>query len=147
MRKSLSYIRRCLALSFMLSGMCTLLHAQGDQQGTLFIEKRDGEIVKLPIIPGYPQLINKQEGYQLCIQKNATGDYIIVISADILRIYATLEVSGVSSLTTDDDNLQPATVYAIDGTKIGTDGQNLEQLPQGVYIIKKGKKSTKFVRP
>lgn len=65
MRKPFSYIRRCLALGFMLSGMCTLTHAQGDQQGTqmhaqsdqqgtLYIEKRDGTTIKIPITPGYP---------------------------------------------------------------------------------------------
>ena len=146
MRKSLSYIRRCLALGFMLSGMCTLLHAQGKQQGTLYIEKRDGTTIKLPITPGYPQLNSKEEGAYLEIQKNET-EVEYMTSADILRIYATLETSGIASLTTEEDGMQPATVYAIDGTQVGTDSQNLEQLPKGIYIIKKGKQSTKYVRP
>lgn len=130
----------------MLSGMCTLLHAQGNQQGTLYIEKRDGTTIKLPITPGYPQLISKNEGNRLLIQKSKT-DAEEVESADILRIYATLETSGIASLITDEDNLQPATVYSIDGTQVVTGNQNMEQLPKGVYIIKQGKKSTKFVRP
>lgn len=146
MRKSLRYIQRCLILSFMLSGMCTLLHAQGNQQGTLYIEKRDGTTIKLPITPGYPQLNSKNEGNRLLIQKSKT-DAEEVESADILRIYATLETSGIASLITDEDNLQPATVYSIDGTQVVTGNQNMEQLPKGVYIIKQGKKSTKFVRP
>jgi hypothetical protein len=147
MRKTSSYIRRGLVLGVMLSGICTLSYAKGDRQGTLYIEKRDGETINLPITNGYPRLINEQEGEQLFIEKDETGDFITVVSADILRIYATLETAGIASRTADDDDLLPATVYAIDGKRVATDGKNLERLPQGVYIIKKGKKTTKFVRP
>ena len=155
MRKPFSYIRRCLALGFMLSGMCTLthaqsdqqgtqMHAQSDQQGTLYIEKRDGTTIKIPITPGYPQLKSEEEGARMVIQKNKT-QFVELVSADIKHIYATIETSGIATMTAEDDSLLPATVYNIDGSLAGS--QNLKQLPKGVYIIKKGKKSTKFVQP
>ena len=81
------------------------MHAQSDQQGTLYIEKRDGTTIKIPITPGYPQLKSEEEGARMVIQKNKT-QFVELVSADIKHIYATIETSGIATMTAEDDSLQ-----------------------------------------
>lgn len=121
----------------------------------LFIEKTDGSVVKLPIGETYPIIYtnsrdDESTGRTIGIFFIITGenqylDNTEIPCAEVKRFYTEFEttegIAGVEMKTE-----EAASVYSANGQKMGNEEQ-LSKMPKGVYLMKKGKKTTKHVKP
>jgi len=129
--KLYSGVRWCLLL--MLLVLPLSVWAQEDQQAMVYIEKVDGSVVKVPITPGYPVLDHAYD------RKGGTV-------TPIKRIYTGFETTGIVSRKAEADHFSEK-VYTLSGRYVGNDSKRLEGQPKGVYIVKRGEKYIKIVRP
>lgn len=147
--KLYSGVRWCLLL--MLLVLPLSVWAQEDQQAMVYIEKVDGSVVKVPITPGYPVLDHAYD------RKGGTVTPILVVGGDkvelyrfkqseIKRIYTGFETTGIVSRKAEADHFSEK-VYTLSGRYVGNDSKRLEGQPKGVYIVKRGEKYIKIVRP
>lgn len=118
----------------------------------LLIEKTDGSIVRVPIGETYPVIYAGSSGEELTetilhiiTGENRYSDYIDIPSAEVKRFYTEFEAS--EDIAGVEMNTEEAkTIYSANGVKVGNEEQ-LSKMPKGVYLMKKGKKTTKHVKP
>ena len=125
--------------------------AQDEMQALLYIEKTDGTVVKVPITPGYPLLQNLPvwEGEEMIPSLFVTSneaEHFTIRNSEVKRIYTGFETTGIVFRKAETDHLIEK-VYSLDGRYVGNDSKRLEGQPKGVYIVKKGEKYIKIVRP
>lgn len=121
----------------------------------LCIEKTDGSVVWVPIGETYPtiyasNLEDETTGrsasyFHIITGENRYRDYIDIPCEEVKRFYSEFntseDIAGVEMNTEEE-----ATAYAANGMKVGSEKQ-LKMMPKGVYLIKKGKKTTKYAKP
>ena len=124
--------------------------AEDNSQAMLYIEKTNGEVVKVPITKGYPQL-KHEVGYDMIpvlnvVYKDKDIRSMKIHQSDIKRLYTAFEATGIVTREMDTDNSSEK-VYSLSGRIVGSDSRNLNGQPKGVYIIKKGTNHKKIVKP
>ena len=121
----------------------------------LFIEKTDGSVVKVSFGETYPVIYtntweDESTGKTICLLHITTGedrysDYIEIPCTEVKRFYTEFEISediaGVEMKTE-----EAATIYSASGIVVG-DEEQLSKMPKGVYLMKKGKKTIKHIKP
>ena len=143
-------VRRWLLLLLLLPvSIC----AKEVSQAMLYIEKTDGSVVKIPIVAGYPILRHSLSydndvivPYLDITYKEGSERNMYILQSEIKRLYTGFEASGVEVMQMD-EGVQPEQVYTLGGRYIGTGSQVLQGQPKGVYVVKKGNKYVKIVRP
>lgn len=125
--------------------------AQDDLQALVYIEKTDGSIVKVPITPGYPILhhLYDLEGdviIPVLVVETDKGEIHRIRQSEVKRLYSGFESTGIVSRKAEADHLSEK-VYSLSGRYVGNDRNSLEGQPKGVYIVKKGDKYQKVVKP
>ena len=121
----------------------------------LFIEKTDGSVVKVSFGETYPVIYSstrddESTGRTIGIFSIITGedrysDYIEIPCSEVKRFYTEFEttedIAGVEMKTE-----ESATIYSSNGMVVGAEEQ-LSKMPKGVYLMKKGKKTIKHIKP
>ena len=111
----------------------------------LVIEKRDDTTITEPISEGYP-ILNRAlgpDGFYLTMKKKGKPNFSMVVAyRDIKRLYMR-STTGITPLT--QSEIEQMDVYSIDGKLIFKKASTLKALPKGVYIIKNGHSSFKYV--
>ena len=152
MKKNFFYSRaKRLWLWLLLMMLPVGAWAQDDLQALVYIEKTNGSIVKVPITPGYPVLhhLYNLEGDTLIpvlVVETEKGEVHRIRQSEIKRLYSGFEATGIVSKNVDADHLSEK-VYSLSGRYVGNDRNSLEGQPKGVYIVKKGGKYQKVVKP
>ena len=141
-------VRWCLLL--MLVMLPVSVWAQDDSQAFVYIEKTDGTVVKVPITPGYPLMQhlydNKLVPVLTVTYYDQSEKTVNIKQSEIKRLYTGFESTGIVSRKAEADHLSEK-VYSLSGRYVGNDSKRLEGQPKGVYIVKKGEKYIKIVRP
>lgn len=141
-------VRWCLLL--MLVVLPVSVWAQDDSQAFVYIEKTDGTVVKVPITPGYPLMQhlydNKLVPVLTVTYYDQSEKTVNIKQSEIKRLYTGFESTGIVSRKAEADHLSEK-VYSLSGRYVGNDSKRLEGQPKGVYIVKKGEKYIKVVRP
>lgn len=141
-------VRWCLLL--MLVMLPVSVWAQDDSQAFVYIEKTDGTVVKVPITPGYPLMQhlydNKLVPVLTVTYYDQSEKTVNIKQSEIKRLYTGFESTGIVSRKAEADHLSEK-VYSLNGRYVGNDSKRLEGQPKGVYIVKKGEKYIKVVRP
>ncbi len=121
----------------------------------LCIEKTDGSVVKMPIGETYPIIYTNSRDdestgrtinfFFIITGENQYLDNTEIPCAEVKRFYTEFEttedIAGVEMKTE-----EAASVYSANGLKMGNEEQ-LSKMPKGVYLMKKGKKTSKHVKP
>lgn len=146
--KLLYSVRWCMLLMLMV--LPVSVWSQEDQQAMVYIEKIDGTVVKVPIVSDYPRLHHLYEfrgnlTFPILLIESNEGE-IKIRQSEIRRLYAGFEATGIVSKKVETD-LFSEKVYTLSGRYVGNDSKRLEGQPKGVYIVKKGEKYIKIVRP
>ena len=121
----------------------------------LFIEKTDGSVVKVSFGETYPVIYSstrddESTGRTIGIFSIITGedrysDYIEIPCSEVKRFYTEFEISeGIAGVETKTE--ESATIYSSNGMVVGAEEQ-LSKMPKGVYLMKKGKKTIKHIKP
>lgn len=141
-------VRWCLLLMLMV--LPVSVWAQDDSQAFVYIEKTDGTVVKVPITPGYPLMQhlydNKLVPVLTVTYYDQSEKTVNIKQSEIKRLYTGFESTGIVSRKAEADHLSEK-VYSLNGRYVGNDSKRLEGQPKGVYIVKKGEKYIKVVRP
>ena len=141
-------VRWCLLLMLMV--LPVSVWAQDDSQAFVYIEKTDGTVVKVPITPGYPLMQhlydNKLVPVLTVTYYDQSEKTVNIKQSEIKRLYTGFESTGIVSRKAEADHLSEK-VYSLSGRYVGNDSKRLEGQPKGVYIVKKGEKYIKVVRP
>lgn len=144
-------VRWCMLLMLMV--LPVSVWAQDDSQALVYIEKIDGTVVKVPITPGYPlmqHLYDYDQGVRVSVLTVTYFDQyersMNIKQSEIMRLYTGFESTGIVSRKAEADHLSEK-VYSLNGRYVGNDSKSLEGQPKGVYIVKKGEKYQKVVRP
>ena len=150
MKKSMFNLRMKKRLLWLMLAMLPVgTWAQDDSQAMMYVEKTDGTVEKFPIVEDYPQMsMSYPNEYGV-----ATPTLIItyfdeyeqnrsIKSSNIKRIYTGFEATGISVIKADVDT-DSEKVYTLGGRYV----RSLENQPKGVYIVKKGVKYQKVVKP
>ena len=142
-------VRWCLLL--MLAVLPVSVWAQDDSQALVYIEKTDGSVVKVPITEGYPlmeHLYDRQGSVviPILVVTSGYGEGFSIRQSEIKRIYTGFESTGIVSRKAETDPFSEK-VYSLGGRYVGNDSKRLDGQPKGVYIVKKGEKYIKIVRP
>ena len=141
-------VRWCLLL--MLVMLPVSVWAQDDSQAFVYIEKTDGTVVKVPITPGYPLMQhlydNKLVPVLTVTYYDQSEKTVNIKQSEIKRLYTGFESTGIVSRKAEADHLSEK-VYSLSGRYVGNDSKRLDGQPKGVYIVKKGEKYIKVVRP
>lgn len=141
-------VRWCLLLMLMV--LPVSVWAQDDSQAFVYIEKTDGTVVKVPITPGYPLMQhlydNKLVPVLTVTYYDQSEKTVNIKQSEIKRLYTGFESTGIVSRRAEADHLSEK-VYSLSGRYVGNDSKRLEGQPKGVYIVKKGEKYIKVVRP
>ena len=150
-KKTLKSDAKRLWLWLLLAFLPVGAWAQDDMQALLYIEKTDGTVVKVPITPGYPLLQHMfvWEGEDRIPALSVTcseAESFTIRQSEVKRIYTGFEATGIVVRKAETDHLIEK-VYSLDGRFVGNDSKHLEGQPKGVYIVKKGEKYIKIVRP
>ena len=144
-----SGVRWCLLLMLMV--LPVSVWAQDDLQALVYIEKTDGTVVKVPITQGYPLLqhLYDRQGdvvVPILVVTPGNGNGFSIRQSEIKRLYTGFESTGIVSRKAEADHFSEK-VYSLDGRYVGNDRKRLDGQPKGVYIVKKGEKYIKIVRP
>lgn len=121
----------------------------------LCIEKTDGSVVKMPIGETYPIIYTNSRDdestgrtinfFFIITGENQYLDNTEIPCAEVKRFYTEFEISeGIAGVEMKTE--EAASVYSANGQKMGNEEQ-LSKMPKGVYLMKKGKKTTKHVKP
>lgn len=141
-------VRWCLLLMLMV--LPVSVWAQDDSQAFVYIEKTDGTVVKVPITPGYPLMQhlydNKLVPVLTVTYYDQSEKTVNIKQSEIKRLYTGFESTGIVSRKAEADHLSEK-VYSLSGRYVGNDSKRLDGQPKGVYIVKKGEKYIKVVRP
>lgn len=150
MKKSMFNLRMKKRLLWLMLAMLPVgTWAQDDSQAMMYVEKTDGTVEKFTIVEDYPQMsMSYPNEYGV-----ATPTLIItyfddyeqnrsIKSSNIKRIYTGFEATGISVIKADVDTGSEK-VYTLGGRYV----RSLENQPKGVYIVKKGVKYQKVVKP
>ena len=141
-------VRRWLLLFLLLPvSIC----AKDVSQAMLYIEKTDGSVMKIPIVTGYPvlRLSYSYDNDVITAYLDITyqdGSVRTILQSEIKRFYTGFEASGVEVMQMD-EGVEPEQVYTLGGRFVGTGSHVLQGQPKGVYVVKKGAKYVKIVRP
>lgn len=139
-RQSLKWL--CLLALLMLQPTGSKAQSESYE---LVIEKRDDTTITEPISEGYPILNRALEpdGFYLTMKKKGKPNFSKVVAyRDIKRLYMR-STTGITPLT--QSEIEQMDVYSIDGKLIFKKASTLKALPKGVYIIKNGHSSFKYV--
>ena len=127
--------------------------AEDDSQAMLYVEKTDGTVEKFPIVGDYPRMSMSYPRVYGAITPTLDITYFEgneqnrhINSSTIKRMYTGFETTGISVIRAHLDT-EPEKVYTLGGRYVGHDSRSLESQPQGVYIVKKGVKYQKVVKP
>lgn len=154
MKKSMFNLRMKQRLLWLMLALLPVgAWAEDDSQAMLYVEKTDGKVEKFPIVGDYPQMSMTYSGGYGSITTTLFITYFEgyervrqIDSSTIKRMYTGFEATGISVIKTDlDTDLEK--VYTLGGRYVGRDSRNLESQPKGVYIVKKGVKYQKIVKP
>ena len=145
---------RWLLPLLMLAWLPMTVSAQTVKKPFLCIEMTDGSVQRMEIGEKYPLIMGSTE------EDSATGDvirkaYIVydddwennhleILYSDIKRFYTEfVVVDDITGLKMDTE--EATTVYSPSGMLIGTE-ERLSEMPKGVYLMKKGKQTNKYVK-
>jgi len=122
--------------------------AQDDSQAMLYFEKTDGSVVKVPIVKNYPRMkLDRWDGVALdVVYFDQYEQTFSIKTSEIKRMYTGFEATGIMEMKADVDAF-PEKVYSLSGRLVGHGHDMLESQPKGVYIVKKGVKYQKVVKP
>lgn len=127
--------------------------AQDDSQAMLYVEMKDGTVEKFPIVKDYPRMSMSYPREYGVVTPKVDITYFDgyeqnrpINSSDIKRMYTGFEATGISVIKADVDT-NSEKVYTLGGRYVGRDSRSLETQPKGVYIVKKGVKYQKVVKP
>lgn len=139
-------VRWCLLL--MLVVLPVSVWAQDDSQALVYIEKTDGTVVKVPITPGYPLMQHLYDSHMvpILVVTYNNGQRLKINQSEIKRFYTGFESTGIVSREAETDQFSEK-VYSLSGRYVGNGRNSLVGQPKGVYIVKKGEKYQKVVRP
>ena len=139
-RQSLKWL--CLLALLMLQPTGSKAQSESYE---LVIEKRDDTTITEPISEGYP-ILNRAlgpDGFYLTMKKKGKPNFSMVVAyRDIKRLYMR-STTGITSLTQNEN--EQMDVYSVEGKIILRKASTLESLPKGIYIIKNGHSSFKFI--
>lgn len=123
--------------------------AQDDSLAMMYVEKTDGTVEKFPIVKDYPQMSMSYPNEYGVVTPTLIITYFddyeqnrSIKSSNIKRIYTGFEATGISLIKADVDS-DSEKVYTLGGRYV----RSLENQPKGVYIVKKGVKYQKVVKP
>lgn len=154
MKKSMFNFRMKQRLLWLMLALLPVgIWAQDNSQAMLYVEKRDGTVEKFPIVGDYPKMsMSYPREYGLITPKldityfDGYEQDRHINSSDIKRMYTGFEAAGISVIM-DDLDTDSEKVYTLGGRYVGRDSRRLESQPKGVYIVKKGVKYQKVVKP
>ncbi len=131
-------------LAALFLGLPLSARGQKTEQAFLYVEKIDGEIVKVPVTDDSPNFAWNQDedsNMLLIIQPKGSQD-IALRASQIKQMYTKIELVDAIQAVVD-----PAAngVYTLSGLYLGKH-RSADVLPKGVYMIKQGTKTTKFVK-
>ena len=123
--------------------------AQDDSLAMMYVEKTDGTVEKFPIVEDYPQMSMSYPNEYGVVTPTLIITYFddyeqnrSIKSSNIKRIYTRFEATGISVIKADVDS-DSEKAYTLGGRYV----RSLESQPKGVYIVKKGVKYQKVVKP
>ena len=151
--KTKSPIFRRLWLLVLLAVMPMCIKAKMVEKPFLCIEKTNGEVVKVPITDEYPTI-----RYTFTIQDSGTErqfvHYLQILLADnediwiprdeIKCLSTKFELVDTSVLGIKSDDDSTSDVYSMSGIRVGSFAY-MSSLPKGIYLVKKGSLTLKFV--
>ena len=148
--KAKSPIFRRSWLLFLLTIMPMCIKAQMVEKPFLCIEKTNGEVIKVLITETKPELWysysneNGEQGRFLCVIYSEDYERIYVSCDDIKRLTTKFELVDTSALGIKSDDDSTSDVYSLSGIRVGSFA-HMSSLPKGIYLIKKGSRTIKYV--
>ena len=139
-------VRWCMLL--MLIVLPVSIWAQDASQAQVYIEKTDGSVVNIPITQGYPLMQHLYDSHMvpILVVTYNNGQRLKIKQSEIKRFYTGFESTGIVSREAETDQFSEK-VYSLSGRYVGNGRNSLVGQPKGVYIVKKGEKYQKVVRP
>ena len=150
MKKSMFNLRMKKRLLWLMLALLPVgTWAQDDSLAMMYVEKTDGTVEKFPIVEDYPQMSMSYPNEYGVVTPTLIITYFddyeqnrSIKSSNIKRIYTGFEATGISLIKADVDT-DSEKVYTLGGRYV----RSLESQPKGVYIVKKGVKYQKVVKP
>ena len=144
--KTESIFAKCwLLLLLAILPLCSM--AQAEKKPYLCIEKTDGNVIKVPITETAPVLYyaNSTDSHgqkvRCLLLVNEGYVYTYIPCREIKQLTTTFEEeSGVEAITAE----ALSDVYTTSGIRVGS-SDNLKDMPKGVYMLKKGSRTTKYL--
>lgn len=148
--KTKSPIFRRLWLLALLVVMPMCIKAQMVEKPFLCIEKTNGEVIKVLITETKPDLWHiieentegKQENYMLVVAEDQED--MKILCNDIKRLTTKFELVDTSVLGIKSDDDSTSDVYSMNGIRVGSFA-HMSSLPKGIYLVKKGSRTIKYV--
>ena len=144
--KTKSIFAKCwLLLLLAILPLCSM--AQAEKKPYLCIEKTDGNVIKVPITETSPDLWYSNEtdsqGQMVRCLLVVTEDEedMIIPCIEVKQLTTTFEEeSGVEAITAE----ALSDVYTTNGIRVGS-SDNLKDMPKGIYMLKRGSRTTKYI--
>lgn len=148
MKANSPIFKRLWLLLLVVMPMC--IKAQMVEKPFLCIEKTNGEVIKVLITETKPDLwyINeentegKQESYMLVVAEDQED--MKILCNDIKRLTTKFELVDTSVLGIKSDDDSTSDVYSMSGIRVGSFA-HMSSLPKGIYLVKKGSRTIKYV--
>jgi hypothetical protein len=124
--------------------------AQVEKKAYLCIEKRDGEIVKLPITENSPEVhyimgLPDANGHRdRGLEIRYIDRSVSLLCDEVKRLTTTIEVTNALEPLNMDEGDATSGIYTLSGVRVRRSG-NMNKLPKGIYVIKQGSKIQKQV--
>ena len=145
---------RWLLPLLLLAWLPTTVSAQTVKKPFLCIEKTDGSVQKIEIDDEYPKIYGNTEidsatGNNINYAKIIYGpnwetENLEIPYTEIKRFYTEFElIDDITGLVKDTEDV--TAVYSSNGVQIGS-AERLSEMPKGVYLMKKGKQTNKYVK-
>ena len=150
MKKSMFNLRMKKRLLWLMLALLPVgSWAKDDSQAMMYVEKTDGTVEKFSIVGDYPRMSMSYPREYGVITPTLNITYFegyeqdrLIKSSNIKRIYTGFEATGISVIKADVDT-DSEKMYTLGGRYV----RSLESQPKGVYIVKKGVKYQKVVKP
>ena len=148
--KTKSPIFRRLWLLMLLAVIPMCIKAQMVEKPFLCIEKTNGEVIKVLITETKPDLWHiieentegKQDNYMLVVAEDQED--MKILCNDIKRLTTKFELVDTSVLGIKSDDDSTSDVYSMSGIRVGSFA-HMSSLPKGIYLVKKGSRTIKYV--
>lgn len=146
-------LRHCALRMLLLLLCCLPLGVKADKVNMpfMYIEKTNGEIIKIPITDNSPTIwyLNEEDskGKAISYANIVTETETINIPcSEIVRFYTAFEQVEAIDYVDASPEEHPWQVYTLSGLRMAS-VEDIKTLPRGVYILSNGMKTIKIVNP